>query len=74
MIQHWAGQQYQNSFLNDILTLLPKYLMLAHAIQFQLVQNVTEVFSEMEASMQKMNIIKYSFRYETCCSLVNVFE
>jgi hypothetical protein len=48
--------------------------MLANTIQFQLVQNVAEVFPEMEASVQKINIIKRSFRYETCCSLVKVFE
>jgi hypothetical protein len=46
------------------------YLMLAHAIQFQLVQNMTVVIPEIEASVQKMNIIKHSFRYETCCALV----
>ena len=74
MIQQWAGQQHRNSFLNRILALLPKDSMLAHAIQFQLVQNVTEVIPEMETSVQKMNIIKRSFRYETCCALVKVFE
>ena len=74
MIQLWAGQQHRNSFLNRILALLPKDSMLAHAIQFQLVQNVTEVIPEMETSVQKMNIIKRSFRYETCCALVKVFE
>jgi hypothetical protein len=74
MVQRWAGQQYRNSFLNRILALLPKDSMLAHAIQFQLVQNMTEVIPEMEASVQKMNIIKRSFRYETCCALVKVFE
>ena len=62
-----------NLFLNRILALLPKDSMLAHAIQF-LVQNVSEVLPEMEASMQKMNIIKHSFCYETCCALVKVFE
>jgi hypothetical protein len=74
MIQRWAGQQHRNSFLNRILALLPKDSMSAHAIQFQLVQNMTEVIPEMEASVQKMNIIKRSFRYETCCALVKVFE
>ena len=74
MIQQWAGQQHRNSFLNRILALLPKDSMLAHAIQFQLVQNLTEVIPEMETSVQKMNIIKRTFRYETCCALVKVFE
>ena len=74
MIQRWAGQQHRNSFLNRILALLPKDSMQAHAIQFQLVQNMTDVIPEMEASIQKMNIIKRSFRYETCCALVKVFE
>ena len=74
MIQRWAGQQYRNSFLSRILALLPQDSMLAHAIQFQLLQNMTEVIPEMEASIQKMNIIKRSFCYETCCALVKVFE
>ena len=73
VIQRWAGQQYRNS-LNGILALLPKDSMLANTIQFQLVQNVTQVFPEMKASVQKINIIKRLFRYETCCSLVKVFE
>ena len=74
MIELWAGQQYQNSFLNGILALLPKDSMQAHAIQFQLVQNVSDVVPKMETSVQKINIIKRSFRYETCCTLVKVFE
>ena len=74
MIQRWADQQFRNSFLDRLLALLPKDSMPAHAIQFQLVQNMTEVIPEMEASIQKMNIIKRSFRYETCCALVKVFE
>ena len=60
--------------LNRILALLPKDSMLAHTTHFQLVQNVTEVIPEMETSVPKMNIIKRSFRYETCCALVKVFE
>jgi len=74
MVQQWASQQHRNSFLNSLLALLPKDSMQAHAIQFQLVQNVTEVLPKMETSIQKMNIIKRSFRYETCCALVKVFE
>ena len=61
MIQLWAGQQHRNSFLNRILALLAKDSILAQAIQFQLIQNVTEVIPEMETSVQKMNIIKRSF-------------
>ena len=74
MIQWWAGQQYQNSFLNSILALLPQDSIHAHATQFQLVQKMTEVIPEMETSIQKLNIIKHSFHYETCCALVKVFE
>ena len=74
MVQLWADQQYKNSFLNRILALHPKYSMLAPAIQFQLLQNVTEFIPQMEVGVQKMNIIKHSFRYETCCALVKVFE
>jgi hypothetical protein len=74
MIQRWAGQQHRNSFLNRILALLPSDSISAYAIQFQLVQNMTEVIPEMETSVQKMNIIKRSFRYETCCALVKIFE
>ena len=74
MIQQWASQQDRNSFLNSILALLPEDSMVAHAMQFQLLQNVTEVIPQMETSVQKMNIIKRSFRYETCCALVKVFE
>jgi hypothetical protein len=74
MVQMWASQQYRNSFLNGILALLPKDSMLTPAIQFQLVQNITEVIPQMETSVQKMTIIKRSFRYETCCALVKVFE
>jgi hypothetical protein len=74
MVQLWASQQYRNSFLSGILALLPKDSMLAPAIQFQLVQNVAEVIPEMETGVQKMKIIKRSFRYETCCALVKVFE
>ena len=74
MVRLWADQQYRNSFLNGILALLPKDSMLAPAIQFQLVQNVTEVIPETESSVQKIGIIKRSFRYEICCALVTVFE
>jgi hypothetical protein len=74
MVKLWAKQQYQNSFLNRMLALLPKDSMLAPALQFQLVQNVTEVIPEMETGIQKIQIIKRSFRYETCCALVKVFE
>ena len=74
MIELWAGQQYWNSFLNGILALLPKDSMQAHAIQFQLVKNVNEVIPKMEASVQKINIIKCSFCYRTCCALVKVFK
>ena len=48
IIQQWAGQQYRNSFLNRILALLPQDSMLTHAIQFQLLQNMTEVILEMK--------------------------
>ena len=74
MVQLWADQQYRNSFLNGILALLPKDSMLAPAVQFQLVQNVTEVIPETESNVQKIAIIKRSFRYEICCALVTVFE
>ena len=74
MVQLWANKQYRNSFLNSILALLPKNSMLAPAIQFQLLQNVTEVMPEMESNVQKVQVIKRSFRYEICCDLVKVFE
>lgn len=74
MVQLWANKQYRNSFLNGILALLPKNSMLAPAIQFQLLQNVTEVMPEMECHVQKIQVIKRSFRYEICCDLVKVFE
>jgi hypothetical protein len=74
LVRLWADQQYRNSFLNRMLALLPKDSMLAPAIQFQLVQNVTEVIPEMETSVLKLQIITRSFRYETCCALVRVFE
>ena len=48
--------------------------MLAPVIQFQLVQNVTEVIPEMESDVQKIKIIKCLFHYEICCALVRVFE
>ena len=74
MVQQWADQQYRNSFLNSMLALLPKDSMLAPAIHFQLIQNVTDVAPVMESSVQKIQIIKRSFRYEICCNLVKVFE
>ena len=74
MVQQWASQQYRNSFLNGILALLPKNSMLAPAIHFQLIQNVTDVAPVMESNVQKIQIIKRSFRYEICCNLVKIFE
>ena len=74
MVQQWASQQYRNSFLNGILALLPKDSMLAPAIHFQIIQNVTDVAPVMESNVQKIQIIKRSFRYEICCDLVKIFE
>lgn len=74
MVQLWANKQYRSSFLNGILALLPRNSMLAPAIQFQLLQNVTEVMPEMESNVQKIQVIKRSFRYEICCDLVKVFQ
>ena len=58
MVQQWASQQYRNSFLNGILALLPKDSMLALAIHFQIIQNVTDVAPVMESNVQKIQIIK----------------
>ena len=74
MVKLWVDQQHQNSFLNRIPALLPKDSMLAPVIQFQLIQNVTEVIPEMGSDVQKIKIIKCSFHYEICCALVRVFE
>jgi hypothetical protein len=74
LVELWADQQYRNSFLNGMLALLPKDSMLVPAIQFQLLQNVTNVIPRMQISVQKMEIITRSFRYEICSSLVKVFE
>ena len=74
MVQQWASQQYRNSFLNGILALLPKDSMLALAIHFQIIQNVTDVAPVMESNVQKIQIIKRSFHYEICCDLVKIFE
>ena len=74
MVQLCADQQYRNSFLNSMLALLPKDSLLAPAIHFQHIQNVTDVAPVMESSVQKIQIIKRSFRYEIFCDLVKVFQ
>ena len=73
-VQMWADQQFRNSFLNSMLVLLPRDSMLTPAMQFQLVQNVTESIPVAEGNVQKITVIKRSFRYEICCTLVKVFE
>jgi hypothetical protein len=74
LVDLWANQQYQNSFLDRMLALLPKDSMAAAGIQLQLVQNAVDVIPRMQNSVAKMEIITRSFRYETCCSLVKIFE
>ncbi|KDR72042.1 hypothetical protein GALMADRAFT_74443, partial [Galerina marginata CBS 339.88] len=48
--------------------------MKSAGLHFQLLQNSVDVLTPMALSMEKMNIIERSFRYEMCCSLVKVFD
>lgn len=74
MIELWGDHLYRNSFINRMLVLLPASSMKSSGLQFQLLQNSVEVLTPMAINLEKLNIIRSSFRFEMCYSLVKVFE
>ena len=74
MVELWGNQFDRSTLLGDLLAVLPASSMHAAYLQFQMLQNAVEILVPMDLAMQKIDVIKRAFRYETCLSLVKVFE
>ena len=74
MVELWGNQFDQSTLLGDLLAVLPPSSMHAAYLQFQMLQNAVEILVPMDIALQKMDVITRAFRYETCLSLVRVFE
>jgi len=74
MVDLWSKQLDQSTLLGDVLAVLPKASIQAAHLQFQMLQNAVEILATMDVEMQKIDVIKHAFHYETCLSLVKVFE
>lgn len=61
MIELWGNQFSRNTFLGDLIAVLPKSSITAATLQFQIVQNAMEVLVPMSTEIRKIDVIRRAF-------------